>query len=115
MPPEVFVGTTSVTQPDQVKHLDEILRRRQSGIHPEYFNGGYNSLDTADVQKMDFVELAQYREETKQHIQALNEDYHYLTHQLEEQRKAHQESSKADVPLAPAAMSGKPPEEDKKP
>jgi len=68
----------SMTEPDQVHPLEKILTHRNRGIPVPVFNGVFSSEDTPDIQKLDFIEIAQLREETQAIKEAANEDLHAL-------------------------------------
>lgn len=76
----------SVTEPNQVQSLKEILVKRARGIHPTFFNGAYSEYDTEDIQKMDFIELRDYRERVAAHAQQLKDEYKALTNKMEQVR-----------------------------
>lgn len=97
----------SMTRPDSVVPLEQLLNHRQKGIPIPYFNGVFSEEDTPDIQKMDFLEIAQLREDTAAGIEAAKEDYHALTKQMEELKKP-----KAPEPVKEAE---KPPKTDDSP
>jgi len=78
----------SMTEPEQLTSLDVILRHRLQGIPVPYFNGVFSDTDTPDLQKMDFIELAQLREQTAEGIEAAKQDLHALNKAMEDLTKA---------------------------
>lgn len=76
-----------MTMPEQVTPLERILKHRMQGIPVPVFNGVFSEHETPDINKMDFIELAQLREETAQGIELAKQDFHALTKQMEEALK----------------------------
>jgi len=79
----------SMTEPDQVRPLDVLLKNRMKGIPVPFFNGVFSETDTPDISKLDFVEIAQLREDTAIGIDQAKEDYHALTKRMEEIKQLH--------------------------
>lgn len=76
----------SLTEPNQVQSLSDLLVGRNRGIVPTFFNGTYSEYDTEDIQKMDFVELRDYRERVQAHAERLENEFKALTNQMEQRR-----------------------------
>jgi len=77
----------SMTQPEQLQPLERILSHRNQGIPVPIFNGIFNDQDTPDIQKMDFIDIAQLREETTIGVQAAKEDLHAINVEMEKRRQ----------------------------
>lgn len=92
----------SLTEAEQVQPLEKLLKHRMQGIPVPTFQGGYSDLDFPDFEKMDFSEIRELRELTKQEIEGLEEDFHRQTKALE---KAQEEALK---PPKPATLEDEP-------
>lgn len=76
------LGMPSMTEPEQVKPLETLLKHRMQGIPIPTFNGSFHQEDLPNVFKMDFIEIAEAREQTQERIAQLQEDHHNLTVEL---------------------------------
>lgn len=77
----------SMTQPEQLQPLERILSHRNQGIPVPVFNGVFSESDTPDLDKMDFVDIAQLRELTAEGIEASKEDLHAINVKMEHLRQ----------------------------
>jgi len=99
----------SMTQPEQLQPLERILSHRNQGIPVPYFNGVFSDEDTPDLQKMDFIDIAQLRETTTQGIEQANEDLHAINVQMEKLRQEaynqaqKEQEEKEKPPVSPSA------------
>lgn len=84
----------SMTEPQQVKPLDRLLQDLASGIPVPQFHGVFSDQDTPDIDKLDFVAIAQLRDDTLEGIELAKEDYHNLTVRMEELKKQALQASK---------------------
>lgn len=74
----------SLTQPEQLTPLEKILSFRNQGIPVPTFHGVFSEIDTPDLYKMDFVEIAQLKDDTNASIAAAKEDLHAINVRMEE-------------------------------
>lgn len=103
--PETSWTMPTMAEPQQVVPLDRLLNHRNQGIPVPVFNGIFNENDTDDLQKMDFVELAELREQTSDAISQAKEDIHAINKQYEQllrdeaekARRAKEETEKPKV------------------
>ena len=77
----------SMTEQGQVQDLATLIVSRNRGVNPIYFNGRYSQYDTADIQKLDFIELRELRDNVLEQQEQLKADHHKLTVELEKKRK----------------------------
>lgn len=78
----------SMTEAQQVKPLELILKHRLQGIPVEEFHGVYSNEDFHDFNKMDFSEIFEYREQLSEQILTMKEDYTRTTKALADLQKA---------------------------
>jgi len=76
----------SMTEPNQVQDLKTLIIGRNRGIVPTFFNGKYSEYDTEDIQKMDFIELRDYRDRVAAQAEQLENEFKALTNQMEQVR-----------------------------
>jgi len=76
----------SLTEPNQVQDLKTLIIGRNRGIVPTFFNGKYSEFDTEDIQKMDFVQLRDYRDRVAAQSKQLEDEFKALTNQMEQTR-----------------------------
>jgi len=77
----------SMTEQGQVQDLATLIVSRNRGVNPIFFNGRYSQYDTADIQKLDFIELRELRDNVLEQQEILKADHHKLTVELEKKRK----------------------------
>ena len=77
----------SMTEQGQVQDLATLIVSRNRGVNPIYFNGRYSQYDTADIQKLDFIELRELRDNILEQQEQLKADHHKLTVELEKKRE----------------------------
>ena len=77
----------SLTEQGQVQDLATLIVSRNRGVNPIFFNGRYSQYDTADIQKLDFIELRELRDNVLEQQEHFKADHHKLTVELEKKRK----------------------------
>ena len=77
----------TMTEQGQVQDLATLIVSRNRGVNPIFFNGRYSQYDTADIQKLDFIELRELRDNVLEQQEQLKADHHKLTVELEKRRK----------------------------
>lgn len=98
-----------LTQPDQVKPLEMILKHQAQGIPVPQFNGVYlgDDKEPLELYKMDAIEINQFRAKLLDDMEVLEKDYHESTRKLAELEKQQMERSTASDPKGSATEGSK--------
>jgi len=94
----------SMTESSGVKPLEQILKHRAQGVPVEVFRGEFSDSDYPDFNKMDFSEIANYRDNLDYEIEQLKLEHHASTLALseyEEKAKKQLSEDKKDEPKQP--------------
>jgi len=82
-----FTTGISKTVPDMTIDLRTMINRRANGMTVPTHSLGYSDDDLPDLDKMDTVEILQYRTENAAQIEKLMADQHLATKKLEALQK----------------------------
>lgn len=77
----------SMTEANQVKPLDVLVRHLKEGRPVPQMAGDYSEIDTPDFFKMSFEEHAEYRESLADKIESLREEWQVATKELSERKQ----------------------------
>lgn len=72
----------SLTQPEQVRPLDQILRQRMAGIPVPDNGGAYSESDYPDFEFMDPLQILEYRDELSDKMEGLKQEFDVATRKL---------------------------------
>lgn len=85
---EEITDAPSLTEQNQVKPLEVLLRHRMQGIPVDEFRGEYSDNDYPDLDKMDFEQQYDYRQGLADEIENIQEEIQRTNKAMEAKQRA---------------------------